>query len=166
MTDTKYVMVPVEPTDEMIEAMQEANYDHDVLFPKDGIFRSDRIYKAMVAAAPTQPSPAESDREAVDIANKLGTAIYETAQKMGIANGDHTALSFSQLLHLLDCMAGPISSPPVIESDKESVRNAALESAAQAIEREGEGWGEDSKYRPHYSDMAAIVRAMKYQEQL
>lgn len=62
---SEFVYVPVEPTEEMRSAMQEANYDHDVLFPKDGIFRSDRIYKAMLAAAPTQPSPAESDKESV-----------------------------------------------------------------------------------------------------
>lgn len=44
------------------------------------------------------------------VAQTLATAIYEAAQKMGIANGDHSDLSVPQCLHLLDCMTQPAAS--------------------------------------------------------
>ncbi|WP_321289290.1 hypothetical protein [Alcaligenes phenolicus] len=46
------------------------------------------------------------------VAATLANAIYETAQKIGIANGDHSNLSVGQCLHLLDCMAGQLSGNP------------------------------------------------------
>lgn len=39
-------------------------------------------------------------------ADKLTTAIYETAQRLGIANGDHSTISSPEALHLLECIKG------------------------------------------------------------
>lgn len=46
-----YVMVPREPTEEMMGAGAEANVAHDKLLEWDGERRSHRIYKAMLLAA-------------------------------------------------------------------------------------------------------------------
>ncbi len=58
------------------------------------------------------------------VAQTLATAIYETAQKMGIANGDHSTLSVPQCLHLLDCMsqlAEPEENDALTAADYEQV---------------------------------------------
>lgn len=55
------------------------------------------------------PQPAEPTRDGLPrhVAQTLADAIYKAAQKMGIANGDHSTLSVPQCLHLLDCMSQP-----------------------------------------------------------
>lgn len=85
--------VPSTPTDEMLRAGQNwCTFPH-------------RVYAAMVEAAPQAAEPSEGLPR--HVAQTLANAIYETAQKMGIANGDHTHLSVAQCLHLLDCMSQP-----------------------------------------------------------
>ena len=48
--DKKYVRVPVEPTDEMRKAWNVAERNSESYFSEHG-------YRAMIAAAPAQPSP-------------------------------------------------------------------------------------------------------------
>ena len=45
------VEVPVEPPQAVLAAIVEANAEHDVLYPIDDVRRSERIYRAMIAAA-------------------------------------------------------------------------------------------------------------------
>jgi len=97
--------------------------------PDDFDAQQRRIEKSMRAGARMTdhrfkldtPQPAEpSDSLPRHVAQTLATAIYETAQKMGIANGDHSALSVPQCLHLLDCMtqpAEPVTVPETVASD-------------------------------------------------
>lgn len=61
---SEFKNVPVEPTDEMIKA---ARLDQQQIKEFDYSTRDSfvDIYKAMISAAPTQPPPAESDKEAV-----------------------------------------------------------------------------------------------------
>jgi len=52
------------------------------------------------------------------VATTLANAIYEAAQKMGIANADHSDLSVGQCLHLLECMVnavGGVTAEPVAQ---------------------------------------------------
>jgi len=52
------------------------------------------------------------------VATTLANAIYEAAQKMGIANADHSDLSVGQCLHLLECMVnavGGVTEEPVAQ---------------------------------------------------
>lgn len=44
------VSVPREPTQAILWAMAEANVSHEKEYPKDGLRRSERIYRAMLAA--------------------------------------------------------------------------------------------------------------------
>jgi len=46
------VSVPEEPTEEMLAAMIEANENHETAYSIDGVRRSVRIYRAMLAARP------------------------------------------------------------------------------------------------------------------
>lgn len=71
MTDTKYVMVPVEPTDEMIIASDFVSW-----------ITARKVWADMLAAAPTQPSPAESDIE--EIIETLG---FEHSDRDGNMSG-------------------------------------------------------------------------------
>lgn len=53
------------------------------------------------------PVPAaERSKDGPNAAETLGAAIYKCAQKLGIANSDHSHLSVAQCLHLLDCIGG------------------------------------------------------------
>lgn len=43
------------------------------------------------------------------VAQTLAKEIYMAAQKMGIANADHNQLSLGQCLHLIECLATPVT---------------------------------------------------------
>jgi hypothetical protein len=49
-----WVLVPREPTTDIRYAILEANHEHETEYPLDGVKRSLRIYRAMIAAAPQE----------------------------------------------------------------------------------------------------------------
>jgi hypothetical protein len=61
-------VVPVEPTENMLAAIVAANCSHDTAYPVDGMRRSIRIYRAMLAASqPAQTCSWSQDGEDSDM---------------------------------------------------------------------------------------------------
>lgn len=56
--------------------------------------------KALITHARKRVQPASGE----DAARTLGTAIVKAAQRIGIANDDHSSYSVPQMLHLLECI--------------------------------------------------------------
>lgn len=124
MSEFKYV--PVEPTEGMLAAACDAEH-----LPIPMWERMKKVYTDMLAAAPEQPSPAKSynedqkddDRIPLD---RLADHISESwpDKKFGL----------DEICQRLNAMWPAEFMPSPAESDKEAVRNAALEEAAAALE--------------------------------
>lgn len=114
-----------------------------VAFAKDGALFWHGEHKHGVScdlyAAP-QPAEPTTDSLPRHVAQTLADAIYKAAQKMGIANGDHSTLSVPQCLHLLACMSQPA---------EPTIRNplTVAEPVKPALP-EGWTWTEDGKAKP------------------
>lgn len=104
MSEFKYV--PVEPTEEMLAATSWPNC-------------AGTDYRHMIAAAPTQPSPKSSD--------KARGLLYEAFFAL-MGSEDSSKHNVS----LIKDIKTYLDQPSPDESDKEAVRNAALEQAASA----------------------------------
>lgn len=146
--DKQYKMVPTELTHEMEMAMiQAANRSADCSH-KD-------LYAAAIEAAPTQPSPEESDKEAVAncYSNDDGDSWYDCPDDIefvdGLSVGDEYELSAGnyswterfRVVKTPDDTNDDYEVEPVLirtsvktKSDKEAVRNAALEEAAKVCD--------------------------------
>lgn len=100
--------------------LESSDFTHDVRLYVDGDFAwsGDKLNYAKGIAQQLNTAPVNAEPVAPNetiprhVATTLANAIYETAQKMGIANADHTSLSVGQCLHLLECMSAPVPAQP------------------------------------------------------